>query len=63
MVPRRYWANELGKDRALGLGFMDTDWSKNGNGMGYTAYVGWNNANKTLPVLWEMHGQRNDRPV
>lgn len=53
----QYWANELA-GRQLGLGFMDTDWSKTGNGIDYTAYVGWNNANNSLPVLWEKWGKR-----
>ena len=54
----QYWANELAGNRQLGLGFMDTDWSKTGNGIDYTAYVGWNNANKSLPVMWEKWGKR-----
>lgn len=54
----QYWANELAGNRQLGIGLMDTDWSKTGDGIDYTAYVGWNNANKSLPVLWEKWGKR-----
>jgi len=59
----QYWANELGKDKKLGLGFMDTDWSKTGNGLPYTGFVGWNNANHTLPVTWQKWGKRTNSTV
>jgi hypothetical protein len=53
------WANQLGEDPGgLGWGLMDTDWSKTGNGMAFTAYTAWNNHNKTLPVTWEKWGVR-----
>ena len=52
------WANELGKNKKLGIGIMDTDWTKTGRGMPFTAFVSWNNANKTLPVMWEKWGER-----
>ena len=59
----QYWANELAQDRKLGLGFMDTDWSKTGNGLPYTGFVGWNNANHTLPVTWQKWGKRTNSTV
>jgi hypothetical protein len=52
------WANALGNNSALGVGMMDTDWDKTGRGLSYTAYVSWNNANASLPVLWERWGER-----
>jgi hypothetical protein len=52
------WANALGNNSALGVGMMDTDWDKTGRGLSYTAYVSWNNANSSLPVLWERWGER-----
>ena len=54
----QFWANELGKDYKLGLGLMDTDWTKTGQGLPYTGMVGWNNANHTLPVTWQKWGKR-----